>query len=75
MLNSGSVDASFALFLPPPPDTADHISETKAWMKKYRPPRSLSGLWLLVDHQKPHIRELFVEVWKVDCCGVLQICI
>ena len=75
MLNLGNVDASFALFLTFPPTTDGHISEREAWRKKYILTRSPSGIWLLVDNQKPHIRALLAEIRTVDCRGVLLICI
>ena len=56
------------------PDTANHISETEASMKVYRLPRSPSGIWVLIGHQKSHIWALFAEMWTVYCCSVLLIC-
>ena len=50
--------------------TYGYISETVAHMKKYIPLKSLSGISILVYHQKAHIGALFMEIWIICCHDV-----
>ena len=55
-----------------PTATTGHILETEAQTKKCILPRSPSGLWLLVDHQKPHIGALLMEIRTAVCRNIMK---